>query len=47
MSKGKPIRDVSAGKPGSNTGFLRAERNLLQNHGWTLKGDTWYPPSGK
>jgi RHS repeat-associated protein len=44
MSEGKPIRDVSAGKPGSNTGFLRAERNLLQNHGWALRGGTWYPP---
>ncbi|MGA8671855.1 MAG: hypothetical protein WB679_18375, partial [Terracidiphilus sp.] len=27
MSDGKPIRDVSAGNPGSNTGFLRAVRN--------------------
>ena len=44
MSEGKPIRDVSAGKPGSNTGFLRAERNLLQNNGWALRSDTWYPP---
>ena len=44
MSEGKPIRDLSAGKPGSNTGFLRAERNLLQNNGWALRGDTWYPP---
>jgi hypothetical protein len=40
MAEGKPIRDVSAGKLGSNTSFLRAERNLLQNHGWTLNGDT-------
>ena len=45
MSEGKPIRDASAGNPGSNTGFLRAERNLLQDHGWTLKGDTWFPPN--
>src|SRR5258705_13798381 len=44
MSEGNPIRDASAGKPGSNTGFLRAERNVLENHGWTLKGDYWYPP---
>jgi RHS repeat-associated protein len=44
MSEGKPIRDVSAGNPGSNTGFLRAERNLLQSHGWTLKGEYWVPP---
>src|SRR5262249_24782776 len=38
MSKGNPIRDASAGKAGSNTGFLSAERELLQDHGWTLKG---------
>jgi len=44
MAEGKPIRDASAGKPGSNTGFLRAERNLLQEHGWTLRGDYWYAP---
>jgi hypothetical protein len=44
MNEGRPIRDASAGNPGSNTGFLRAERNLLQNNGWSLKGDTWYPP---
>jgi RHS repeat-associated protein len=44
MSNGKPIHDVSAGNPGSNTGFLRAERNLLQSHGWTLKGEYWVPP---
>jgi len=43
MSEGKPIRDVSAANPDSNTGFLRAERNLLENHGWTLKGDYWVP----
>jgi RHS repeat-associated protein len=43
MSEGQPIRDASAG--GSNTGFLRAERNLLENHGWSLKGDYWYPPN--
>ncbi len=45
MSKGKPIRDVSAGKPGSESGFLRAERNLLRDHGWTQQGDHWYPPN--
>jgi hypothetical protein len=44
MADGKPIRDVSAGNPGSNTGFLRAERNLLQSHGWTLQGEYWVPP---
>jgi hypothetical protein len=47
MSKGKPIRDASAGKPGSNTGFLRMERNVLKNHGWTQQGEYWVPPSGK
>jgi RHS repeat-associated protein len=50
MSEGKPIRDASAepfesGKPGNNTGFLRAERNLLENHGWLYRGGYWYPPS--
>ena len=45
MSEGKPIRDASSGVPGSDTGFLRAERNLLQDHGWTLQGDTWFPPN--
>jgi hypothetical protein len=45
MHEGKPIRDVSSGKPGSNTGFLRAERDLLEYHGWTLlKGGFWWPP---
>ncbi len=45
MSGGNPIRDVSAGKPGSDTGFLRAERNVLENQGWTLQSDGyWYPP---
>ena len=45
MNEGRPIRDASAGNPGSNTGFLRAERNLLQDHGWTLQGEYWVPPS--
>jgi RHS repeat-associated protein len=45
ISDGKPIRDASVGNPGSNTGFLRAERNLLQDHGWTLEGDYWVPPN--
>jgi len=49
MSEGKPIRDVSAeplvnGRPANNTGFLRAERNLLENHGWTYSGGYWNPP---
>jgi RHS repeat-associated protein len=50
MAEGNPIRDASAeplvgGRPGSNTGFLRAERNLLENHGWTYSGGYWNPPS--
>jgi RHS repeat-associated protein len=46
MSEGRPIKDVSAGKAGSNTGFLRAERNVLENHGWTLHSDGfWHPPN--
>jgi RHS repeat-associated protein len=44
MSKGEPIRDASAGNPNSETGFLRAERNLLRDHGWTQQGDYWVPP---
>jgi RHS repeat-associated protein len=49
MREGKPIRDVSAeplvnGRPANNTGFLRAERNLLENHGWTYSGGYWNPP---
>jgi len=34
---GQPIRDASVdatGKLINNTGFLRAERNLLENQGW-------------
>jgi hypothetical protein len=50
MSEGQPIRDASAeplanGKPANNTGFLRAERNLLENHGWTYNNGYWYPPA--
>jgi hypothetical protein len=49
MSEGQPIRDVSTepmvnGAPGKNTGFLRAERNLLENHGWKIRDGYWYPP---
>ncbi len=47
MAEGEPIRDASAGNPASNTGFLKAERNLLQNHNWTLKNGYWYPPAKK
>jgi len=49
MKDGNPIRDASVkadGTPRDNTGFLRAERNELQNKGWTYdKGTTtWNPP---
>jgi hypothetical protein len=49
MSLGNPIRDASvdgAGNLINNTGFLRAERNLLLNHGWTYDSATtlWSPP---
>jgi hypothetical protein len=50
MNKGLPIRDASVdpvtGQLLNNTGFLRAERNLLQNHGWTYDPATtlWSPP---
>ena len=51
MAEDKPIRDASAeplvnGKPGNNSGFLRAERNLLENHGWKYDPgtQTWNPP---
>jgi RHS repeat-associated protein len=50
MAEGQPIRDASAeplagGRPANNTGFLRAERNLLENHGWSYRGGYWYPPA--
>jgi hypothetical protein len=45
MSKGKPIRDVSVNNPQGETGFLRAERNMMRDRGWTKQGDHWYPPS--
>jgi hypothetical protein len=50
MKKGLPIRDASVdrltGELLNNTGFLRAERNLLQSHGWTYDPATtmWSPP---
>jgi hypothetical protein len=49
MAEGKPIRDASvdaAGNPVKNTGFLRAERNLLGDHGWKYDSgtQTWNPP---
>jgi len=44
MSEGKPIRDASANNPQGETGFLRAERNLLRDRGWTQQGEYWVPP---
>jgi len=50
MRSGQPIRDVSVskwtGKPIRNTGFLRAERNLLANRGWKFNRRTglWTRP---
>jgi len=49
MALGQPIRDASVDASGAlinNTGFLRAERNLLQAHGWTYnpRRGVWYPP---
>lgn len=49
MGRGLPIRDASVDSAGSlinNTGFLRAERNLLQSRGWTYNPSTtmWHPP---
>ncbi len=46
---GAPLRDASVNAKGeliNNTGFLRAERNLLENKGWTYDQKTtmWYPP---
>ena len=44
MARGQPIRDVS---PGDTSGaFLNAERNLLQDRGWTFDSNTnfWNPP---
>ena len=43
MRRGVPIRDASVYNPNGNTGFLRAERNLLLNHGWILDGVFWRP----
>jgi hypothetical protein len=51
MGKGLPIRDASVDSAGNwvpetNTGFLRAERGLLQDRGWTYDPKTtmWNPP---
>jgi RHS repeat-associated protein len=44
MNRGLPIRDASPGDTGGQ--FLNAERNLLQDRGWTPNPDTnmWMPP---
>lgn len=49
MRLGQPIRDASvdaAGRLINNTGFLRAERNLLESRGWSFDPATtlWSPP---
>lgn len=49
MSLGRPIRDVSVDAMGrliNNTGFLRAERYLLESRGWKYDPATtmWHPP---
>jgi hypothetical protein len=50
MGRGVPIRDRSVnpatGQLINNTGFLRAERYLLQEHGWMFdpKAASWLPP---
>jgi RHS repeat-associated protein len=51
MSEGNPIFDsyidASTGQQIPTTGFLNAERNLLENHGWTFNPQTgaYYPPT--
>jgi hypothetical protein len=53
MSDGNPIRDVSVapstGALRANTGFLKAERNLLDSQGWQFNPQSgyWNPPSRK
>jgi RHS repeat-associated protein len=50
MMDGQPIRDASVsevtGQLRDNTGFLRAERNLLENRGWQYnpQDHLWRPP---
>jgi len=50
MGRGLPIRDASVNAKGeliNNTGFLRAERNLLRDRGWTYdqRSRMWMPPN--
>lgn len=56
MAEGQPIRDMHVDgsgnlihdnpQGGGGGAFLKAERNLLENHGWTYDQSTtsWYPP---
>ncbi len=50
MSRGVPIRDATidplTGQLANNTGFLRAERDILMNRGWVFDPKTgyWNPP---
>lgn len=46
MGNLRPIRDASPGNTGGQ--YLNAERNLLQDRGWTFdpKTSTWMPPKG-
>jgi RHS repeat-associated protein len=51
MQSGEPIFDSFRKADGTlkeTTGFLNAERNLLQNRGWTYNPSTgaWHPPVG-
>ncbi len=45
MGRGKPIRDVSVGDTGGI--YLKAERDLLRDRGWTFDSGTgyWNPPT--
>jgi hypothetical protein len=51
MSEGNPIFDsyidATTGQQIPTTGFLNAERNLLENHGWTFNPQTgaYHPPT--
>lgn len=49
MREGRPIKDATALKYSNdpnkfNTGYLRLERNILRNHGWTYSNGYWFPP---
>jgi hypothetical protein len=52
MGEGNPIFDSyidsSTGQQIETKGFLNAERNLLENHGWTFNSQTgaYHPPMG-